>query len=219
MFIRISNQNSQVKLTWYVLFNCMSGKKETATHLFADTRIIFVLHVIRFIFCVPVVVVSYCMTKQHEKKTKNLHFYINRGLFRTPVTKNKSKKKKKPFSVPTLGSWARRDSLVPIIKKTFCTATSTFIFVVEFKMIRMLTQSTSVYIKIYWGKNVSHLQIPWDLSLYIYFYLFEKRKGRKLSYPVLFFFFLKSTHPHQTHPYKTLTHQTMKIVSVLHIDK
>ncbi len=55
----------------------------------------------------------------------------------------------KPFSVPTFGSWVRGDSLVPIIKKTFCTATSTFIFVVEYKMIRMLTQSTSVYIKIY----------------------------------------------------------------------
>lgn len=52
-----------------------------------------------------------------------------------------------------------------------------------------------------------------EIFLYIYFYLFEKeRDANSHTIP------LNSTHP-QAHPYKTLTHQTMKIVSLLHIDK
>lgn len=48
-----------------------------------------------------------------------------------------------------------------------------------------------------------------EIFLYIYFYLFEKeRDANSHTIPL-----------NSTHPYKTLTHQTMKIVSLLHIDK
>lgn len=77
-------------------------------------------------------------------------------------------------------------------------------------MIRMLTQSTSVYIK----KKMYLISRSHEIFLYLFFIYSRKRKGRTLSHLLSPFEF-----DPQVRPYKTLTHQTMKIVSVLHIDK